>query len=80
MHNSLDPRPEEIGIYDLKKRSGRDYKEMFHSAEEWEKGAIYEDDGYKAGMRRYGHSKLACVMFMYIPLSLPAFAFPRRMY
>jgi NAD(P)-dependent dehydrogenase (short-subunit alcohol dehydrogenase family) len=66
MHNALDPRPQQMGVYDLTKKSGRDYTVMFESVEAWRKGVVYEDDGYKAGMRRYGASKLGGVMFMYV--------------
>ncbi|EHK96094.1 hypothetical protein M7I_8207 [Glarea lozoyensis 74030] len=56
MHNALDPRPQQMGIYDLTKKSGRDYTVMFESVEAWRRGVSYEDDAYKAGMRRYGAS------------------------
>lgn len=42
-----------------------EYKVMFTETENLSKGITYEDDGYKAGMRRYGASKLLMVMFMY---------------
>jgi hypothetical protein len=65
MHNSYDERPKSMGIYEGTDKNGKLFKEMFESVEVWSKGKVYaEDDGYKGGMRRYGASKLAGVMFM----------------
>jgi NAD(P)-dependent dehydrogenase (short-subunit alcohol dehydrogenase family) len=58
-HDSYDNRNDSISIYKEKK-----YKAMFSNAEELSKGIAYEDGGYKGGMRRYGASKLALVMFL----------------
>ena len=58
-HDSYDTRNDGIPIYEEK------YKVMFSNAAELSKGTVYEDDGYKGGMRRYGASKLALVMFLY---------------
>lgn len=58
-HDSYDSRNDSISIFE-----GEKHKVMFSNAEELSKGIVYEDDGYKGGMRRYGASKLAQVMFL----------------
>ncbi len=58
-HNSFDNRNDSIAIYKDKK-----YQTMFSNTESLSNGIVYEDDGYKGGMRRYGSSKLALAMFL----------------
>lgn len=58
-HNSYDNRNDSIAIFKDEK-----YKVMFENTEGLAKGIVYDDDGYKGGMRRYGASKLALVMFL----------------
>jgi len=60
-HNTDDPRNDSINIY-----KGDEYKTLWRDAEILSKGVVYTDDAYKAGMRRYGASKLLLVMFMYV--------------
>lgn len=43
-----------------------EYKVVFTDTETLSKGVTYTDDGYKAGMRRYGTSKTLMVMFLYV--------------
>jgi NAD(P)-dependent dehydrogenase (short-subunit alcohol dehydrogenase family) len=58
-HDSYDNRNDSIAIF-----KGEKYKVMFENTEALAKGIEYDDDGYKGGMRRYGASKLALVMFL----------------
>lgn len=58
-HDAYDHRNDSISIF-----KDSEYKVMFPNAEELSKGITYEDDGFKGGMRRYGASKLALVMFL----------------
>ncbi|TVY92325.1 hypothetical protein LAWI1_G002182, partial [Lachnellula willkommii] len=59
-HDACDARNDSIGIY-----KGDEYKTLWREPGVLAKGVEYWDDGYKAGMRRYGTSKLLLVMFMY---------------
>lgn len=59
-HDTYDPHNNALGFF------GEDYKEVFKSTDALAKGVEYEDDGYLAGMRRYGASKTLMVMFMYV--------------
>lgn len=43
---------------------GEEYKTVFTDTETLSKGITYTDDGYRAGMRRYGNSKTLMVMFL----------------
>lgn len=65
-HNTEDLR----AAKDMKLYLEEQYKELYREkeggAKEWAKGREYEDDGYLAGMRRYGGSKLGGVMFMFV--------------
>ncbi|CAG8956725.1 hypothetical protein HYFRA_00012269 [Hymenoscyphus fraxineus] len=64
-HDSYDPRVcDGMKLYTP---SSVVSKEMFGKGgtEEWARGVEYVDDGYLGGMRRYGASKLALLMFMY---------------
>lgn len=58
-HDSYDKRNDSIAIYKDEK-----YKVLFSSAEALSKGVVYDDDGFKGGMRRYGASKLALTLFL----------------
>lgn len=60
-HDPYDSRNNGMGIY-----KGDEYKTLWRDPEVLSKGVEYKDDGYKAGMRRYGTSKLMLVMFMYV--------------
>lgn len=61
-HDAGDPR----AARDMKLYLREEDKEMFREGgvEEWARGREWVDDGYLAGMRRYGGSKLGGVMFM----------------
>ncbi|TVY33466.1 hypothetical protein LOCC1_G007634, partial [Lachnellula occidentalis] len=59
-HDALDSRNDSIAVY-----KGEEYRTLWRDPEVLAKGVEYRDDGYKAGMRRYGTSKLLLVMFMY---------------
>lgn len=73
-HNSLDPRNDGQKVY-----SGDEFKEMYTDTESLSKGIVYKDDGnaagvsagYRAGMRRYGASKLLLLFFMCVPSRNP---------
>jgi NAD(P)-dependent dehydrogenase (short-subunit alcohol dehydrogenase family) len=67
-HDTYDSRNHGIAIY-----KGDEYKTLWREPEALSNGVEYQDDGYKAGMRRYGTSKLLLVMFMYVP-NLPSFS------
>jgi NAD(P)-dependent dehydrogenase (short-subunit alcohol dehydrogenase family) len=58
-HDPFDPFNNLLGIY-----KGDEFKTMFPDLESVTKGIEYTDDGYKAGVRRYGASKTLMVMFM----------------
>ncbi|TVY13085.1 hypothetical protein LARI1_G008809, partial [Lachnellula arida] len=60
-HDACDARNDSIGIY-----KGDEYKTLWREPGVLAKGVEYWDDGYKAGMRRYGTSKLLLVMFMFM--------------
>ncbi|TVY25107.1 Short-chain dehydrogenase TIC 32-like protein [Lachnellula hyalina] len=59
-HDAYDSRNDSIAIY-----KDDEYKTLWRDPEALSKGIEYHDNGYKAGMRRYGTSKLLLVMFMY---------------
>ncbi|TVY85589.1 WW domain-containing oxidoreductase [Lachnellula suecica] len=59
-HDTHDPRNDGVAAY-----NGEEYKILWRDPEVLSKGVVYKDDAYKAGMRRYGTSKLLLVMFMY---------------
>ncbi|TVY36590.1 hypothetical protein LSUB1_G007000 [Lachnellula subtilissima] len=59
-HDAYDSRNDSIAIC-----RGDEYKTLWRDPEALSKGIAYHDNGYKAGMRRYGTSKLLHVMFMY---------------
>ncbi|TVY51697.1 WW domain-containing oxidoreductase, partial [Lachnellula cervina] len=59
-HDAWDARNDSIAVY-----KGDEYKTLWREPGVLAKGVEYRDDGYKAGMRRYGTSKLLLVMFMY---------------
>jgi NAD(P)-dependent dehydrogenase (short-subunit alcohol dehydrogenase family) len=60
-HDTHDPRNDSINVY-----KGDEYKILWRDPEVLSKGVVYKDDAYKAGMRRYGASKLLLVIFMYV--------------
>jgi NAD(P)-dependent dehydrogenase (short-subunit alcohol dehydrogenase family) len=60
-HDTHDPRNDSINVY-----KGDEYKVLWRDPAILSKGVVYKDDAYKAGMRRYGASKLLLVMFMYV--------------
>lgn len=64
-HDAWDARNDSIAVY-----KGDEYKTLWREPGVLAKGVEYRDDGYKAGMRRYGTSKLLLVMFMYVVKSL----------
>lgn len=68
MHDSFDPQGEALEMY------REEDKEMFENIESLARGVEYDDDGSKAGARRYGASKLLMVMFMCVvsPLCPPS--------
>jgi NAD(P)-dependent dehydrogenase (short-subunit alcohol dehydrogenase family) len=62
MHDPYSPHSSSHVIFKEEK-----YKVMFPgTADKLAKGIVYDDNGYYAGMRRYGASKTALVMFMYV--------------
>ncbi|TVY83950.1 hypothetical protein LSUE1_G003333 [Lachnellula suecica] len=59
-HDPLDGNNDGLAYY---KRD--EFKTLFKDTEILAKGVEYDDDAWKAGMRRYGTSKLLMVMFLY---------------
>lgn len=59
-HDPFDKRNGPLAMFEEE-----EYKEVFKGTGGLAKGIEYTDDGYKAGMRRYGASKLLINMFMY---------------
>ena len=64
MHDSYNPQGEALKMY------REEDKEMFKGIDGLAQGISYTDDGSKAGVRRYGASKLLMVMFMFVFLPI----------
>lgn len=58
-HDTYDSKNDGTGHF-----KEEEYKTVFKDTETLSKGVVYTDDGYKAGMRRYGASKTLMVMFL----------------
>jgi NAD(P)-dependent dehydrogenase (short-subunit alcohol dehydrogenase family) len=63
-HDGLDKQNDGLGFY--KSETG-EFKELYKGTDELAKGKEWSDDGWKAGMRRYGASKTCLVLFMFVP-------------
>jgi len=63
-HDGLDKQNDGLAYYTS---NTGEFKELYKGTDELVKGKEWSDDGWKAGMRRYGASKTCLVLFMFVP-------------